>query len=290
MNRRRRVVEDCTLGMPAGGPEEVNRKMFKRIHELLSSLSTANSKQSARGLTPEPSSPHSGDAPPKGAEGVPLSASCEVMRVSGAEAPGTWDALRKRSRIAPVLLGNRESADRVLGAMQSHQQTFESIRDAGLRLDVDEWIAECLREDPERFAVDETQTGPADRIPAFSPAYDIRTRKPYPEVFFGLIPVEAPWLVPAYLKFGGWNDCPDAVVQLAFFRRWFERYGAVVTTVADDVIEFNVARPPMSPEASRQLAWEQYVYCTDIVDQGVQTLGNLTAALQGSSNWYFWWD
>lgn len=273
-----------------GGPQEVDRQMFKRIRELLASLSGANSKQSPGALPPQPSPPHSSGAPKKGAESVPLSAPFEVIRIPGADAPGTWDALRKRPQIAPVLLGDRDSAGRVLETMLSNRHTFESIRDIGLRLDVDEWIAECLREEPERFEVDEAQTGPADRIPAFTPAYDLRTRKPYPEVFFGLIPVETPWLVPAYLKVGGWNDCPDGAVQLAFFRRWFERYGAVVTTVADDVIEFNVARPPTSPEAARQLAWEQYVFCIDIVDQGVQTLGNLTAALQGSSNWYFWWD
>jgi hypothetical protein len=267
--------------------------MFKRLHEMLSSLLATNPKRLAEAATsesPSPPSPHSGDAEPKSAEDVPLAAPFDVVRVAGAEAPGRWDALRKRSGIVPVLLGNRDSAKRVLEAMQLEDESFESIRDAGLRLDVDEWIAERLRGDPEHYVVNETHTGPADRIAAFSPAYDILTRKPYPEVYFGLIPVDAPWLVPAYLKFGGWNDCPDAVVQLAFFRRWFERYGAVVTTVAGDVIEFNVARPPTSPEASRELALEQYVYCTDIVDQGVQTLGNLTAALQGSSNWYFWWD
>lgn len=264
--------------------------VFKRIHGLLSSLLATHSKRLTEASPSESPSPHSGEAEPQSVGDVPLIAPFEVMRVSGAEAPRTWDTLRKRPGIAPVLLGNRDSAKRVLEVAKFNQHSFESIRDAGARLDVDGWIAECLRFDPEHYRADETQTGPADRIPAFSPAHDIRSRKPYPEVFFGLIPVEAPWLVPACLKFGGWNDCPDAVVQLAFFRRWFERYGAVVTTVTEDVVEFNVTRPPTSPEASRLLAFEQYVYCTDIVDQGVQTLGNLAAALQGSSNWYFWWD
>jgi hypothetical protein len=253
--------------------------MFKRIREQLSALFASDSKP------PNPT-PTSAAAPPP----PQLVAPFEILRVSGTAVPSTWSTLRKRPGIVPVLLGDRESTGRVLELPQLNQHSFESIRDTGLGLDLEEWMAERLREEPERFQVDDTTTGPVSPISPFSPAYDIRTGTPLPEVFIGLIPVAEPWLVPAYLKMGGWNDCPDATVQLGFFKRWFDRYGAVVTTMADDVIEFNVSRPPTTAEAARQLAMEQYVYCTDIVDQGVETLGNLAAALRGSPNWYFWWD
>jgi hypothetical protein len=255
--------------------------LFKRIRELLSSSSTADSPRAAETSTADSQS-SSGDAP--------LAAPFEVLQVCGAKAPDTWAAMRMRADVVPVLLGQRSAAERMLEVMSCNTHSFESFRDAGLSLDVDEWMSERQREEPERYVIDERRTRPLGQAPAFSPARDIRTNEPLPAVFFGLVPVTAPWLVPAYLKFGGWNDCPDAVVHLAFFHRWFDRYGAVVTTVADDVIEFNVARPPTTPEASRQLALEQYVYCPDIVDQGVETLGNLTGTLQGSPNWYFWWD
>jgi len=263
--------------------------MLKRIRDQLSSLFAASQKQPGEAPTSRPPAPADA-AEPKNAEAVPFAAPFEIVRVSGIEAPGTWHTLHKRSGIAPVLLGNRDSAKRVLEARQFNKQSFESIREAGLRLDVEEWIAERLREDPEIYTLDHTCTRPVSPISGFSSAIDILKRKPHSEVFIGLIPVEEPWLVPAYLGFGSWNDCPDASVHLGFFNRWFERYGAVVTTVADDVIEFNVTRPPTTEEASRQLALEQYVYCPDIVDQGVETLGNLAATLQVSSNWYFWWD
>jgi hypothetical protein len=248
--------------------------MFKRIRELFSS----GPKSSAPAPTPT--------APPS----PQLVAPFEIVQVSGTEVSSTWNTLRERRGIVPVLLGNRDSTERVLELPELNQQSFEAIRDKGLRLDIEEWIAQRLREEPEHYVVDDTATAPVSPISAFSPAYDIRTGKPLAEVFIGLIPVDEPWLVPAYLKMGGWNDCPDATVQLGFFKRWFDLYGAVVTTVADDIIEFNVSRPPTTAEASRRLAMEQYVYCTDIVDQGVQTLGNLAAALRGSPNWYFWWD
>ena len=38
------------------------------------------------------------------------------------------------------------------------------------------------------------------------------------------------------------------------------------------------------------LAWEQYLYCQDIVVQGCETIANLAATLLNSPFWYFWWD
>jgi hypothetical protein len=49
------------------------------------------------------------------------------------------------------------------------------------------------------------------------------------------------------------------------------------------------SRPP-TRKAALELAREQYVYCSDIVEQGAQTLSALAAMLMGSGWWYFWWD
>ena len=38
------------------------------------------------------------------------------------------------------------------------------------------------------------------------------------------------------------------------------------------------------------IAREQYVYCSDIVEQGAQTLSALAAVLMESDWLYFWWD
>jgi hypothetical protein len=51
-----------------------------------------------------------------------------------------------------------------------------------------------------------------------------------------------------------------------------------------------VQRRPPTREAALELAREQYVYCSDIVDQGVQTLSAFAAALMENDWWYFWWD
>lgn len=109
-------------------------------------------------------------------------------------------------------------------------------------------------------------------------------------ILFGLIPVEHPWQIPAYLHLGGWNENPPSEVHVAVMKYWFERYGARPFVIANDVYEFDVARPPQTFEDALLLAREQYIYCYDIVAQGVETGGNLAQCLVKSDYWYFWWD
>ncbi len=174
--------------------------------------------------------------------------------------------------------------------MHLWEDTPEHILKQGLKLDIEAWIQERIAEDPEFYAVDDTVRGEVVWIDALSPALDTLARKPKKAVFVGILPVRSSWEVPAYLKPGGWNECPEPAVHVAMFHRWFERYRAQVTTITHDIIEFSVARPPQTKAEARALALEQFVYCGDIVQQGVGTLGNLTVGLVKARNWYFWWD
>jgi hypothetical protein len=191
----------------------------------------------------------------------------------------------------PVLMGDREEFEQVVEAMETNEGDVDSIRQAGLSLDVEAWMKDRVDEDPDAYNDGEPEGSAAEnQATPLSPARDILTGKFRKEVFIGLVPVDEPWLVPAYLKPGGWNECPPPEVHVAFFHRWHQRYGAVVTTITNDVIEFAVSRPPRSADESLALAREQFVYCSDIVHQGVGSVGNLAASLRGSSYWYFWWD
>jgi hypothetical protein len=212
-----------------------------------------------------------------------------IARVPGARVAETWQDLRQRPGVTPVLLGSREAAAFMLERIGSQTESAESFIDRALSLDLDGWITERVRQKPDLYTVSDSPADGADRrASVFVPAHNYRG-DPYPEVFFALIPVDAPWLAAAHLKIGGLDDCPDAAVHTAFFRRWFERYGAVVTTVADGVLEFKVERPPMTPEAARDLAYEQFVYCPYIVHELMGRLANLAATLLGNPQWYLWW-
>ncbi|NCE64156.1 DUF4253 domain-containing protein [Pseudoflavonifractor sp. 524-17] len=103
------------------------------------------------------------------------------------------------------------------------------------------------------------------------------------------IPVKHPWEVFAWLPFGGWNECLDTLTHMALHRRWYERYGAAPAVVTHDVLECVLPRP-VPREHAAEVAREQYGYCADIVDQGMERIELLAALVSKSSNWYFWWD
>ncbi|WP_195930347.1 DUF4253 domain-containing protein [Hyphomicrobium album] len=119
---------------------------------------------------------------------------------------------------------------------------------------------------------------------------DVLTRKPYTDLYIALLPASEPWHAGAHTKFGGWNECPEPEVQVAFARRWFERHGAVPVATSGDVLEFTVARPISDREAALEMAMEQYLFCEDIVEQGTGTVDVLAAYLLNATVWYFWWD
>ncbi len=60
--------------------------------------------------------------------------------------------------------------------------------------------------------------------------------------------------------------------------------------MTSEVIEMWVQRPPTTPRAALALARDQYRYAPDIVQQGVDDIETLAAALEGNRAWYFWWD
>lgn len=103
------------------------------------------------------------------------------------------------------------------------------------------------------------------------------------------IPVRNAWEVFAWLPFGGWNECPDEIELMSVAKYWYECYKAVPATMSSDVLEFCVPCP-VHKEECRQLAFEQYAFCPDIVDQGVGSVKALEKMLSKSTVWFFWWD
>jgi hypothetical protein len=105
-----------------------------------------------------------------------------------------------------------------------------------------------------------------------------------------LLPTRIPWHVPALLGFGGWNACPAPEEHAAVWKSWGGRYEAEVMTITHDVVEMRVGRPPQTRDEAIALAKEQYIYCSDIVDQETETIDRLAAGLLESLVWSFWWD
>jgi hypothetical protein len=105
-----------------------------------------------------------------------------------------------------------------------------------------------------------------------------------------LVPTDDWTTVPAHLRWGGWNACPAPEYHIAALRAWRDRFGAELVGLAFDTMNLRVARRPQTRPEALDIAREQYLYCSDIVDQGVGTLSALAATLMASDWWFFWWD
>jgi hypothetical protein len=83
---------------------------------------------------------------------------------------------------------------------------------------------------------------------------------------------------------------PRAEEHAALFKYWSEKYGATAAALADDVVEMTVDRPASTQEQALELARHQFIYCPDIVYQGVGSVAALAATLLGATVWYFGCD
>ena len=105
------------------------------------------------------------------------------------------------------------------------------------------------------------------------------------------IPTDDPADIPAYLPFGGWNDCPNAETQLAFTHYWHEKYGAIPAALdGADCLEFLVEHPVADPLETKKVAVEQFAFCSDLPFQVFEDFEQLTEFIHQSRQWYFWWD
>jgi hypothetical protein len=147
--------------------------------------------------------------------------SFDVRIVSGAKAWTTLQELRKQPGVVPVVFGDRNDYDNVTTVMGMGDASFEDYVRSGASLDIDQWVASRVEEEPDYYSTDgaELAAGNAQQPGLLTVAYDVLSGQPKAEVFIGLVPVQEPWQVPAYLKIGGWNECPGADIHVAFFKR-----------------------------------------------------------------------
>lgn len=221
-----------------------------------------------------------------------ISLPVEYVRVHGRDALRERDALRSRPGITPVILGAPEDMALIQDILADPGPSAAEVIEEARSIDVEKWLQEqAASEDAESQPPPaEWPSGSASASIDLTVPKDALTRRPKKVVLIGLFPTANSWEAPAYLRYGGWNECPEPAVQVAFHKRWHERYGSVIACMSGDVIECIVERPPRTREAAMALAREQFLYCPDIVHQGVESMEALAALLLDGKTWYFWWD
>ncbi|MBI5489176.1 MAG: DUF4253 domain-containing protein [Deltaproteobacteria bacterium] len=215
------------------------------------------------------------------------------FRVSSAEALAVWQkvhAVKEQSGSYPVVFAGEADLLHLPG--EPHPDPAALSPEATLRRAAGIHAGEWLRQRPGELGLEPPRDPAASGRPndEFLLFDDIVTRRPREDLVLLLVPTTKAWEVPAYLAFGGWNDCPTDDIQIAVQKRWFDSYGAELVAMDTATMELRVARPPTTREAALALATEQFAYCYDIVDQGVGSLDALAASLRNAHVWFFWWD
>lgn len=192
-----------------------------------------------------------------------------------------------------IVCGCDEDRAYIEEALLEATQTPKEIIRKVANLDIDHWFnerrAKPLSERDLGELTGEWREESSAKQP-FMLASDIMTGEPLPNLIGAKIKTNHNWKIPAYFNFGNWNECPAPELHCAIWKRWQHKYGAYIVAVSNDVIEAYITRPPKTPEEAMELAWEQFLYCPDIVDQGVETIAKLAEVLINHESWYFWWD
>ncbi len=220
-----------------------------------------------------------------------------TRKIAGADAIRILNELRARYPATgqyPFLIGDAEELGRVKEAAQINKQDPAATIRASFDVKLAEWMAGRRREAEECGPSTEELLGewPGEVAEEGSIGLhkDVLSGQVEPAVYLGLATIEEPWHLPAILRYGAWNDCPGTEVHCAFHRQWHERFGAEIVGMSGDVVECVVSKPPTDRAAATALAWEQYWYCADIVEQGCGSVSHLAATLMHSPYWFFWWD
>lgn len=202
-----------------------------------------------------------------------------------------------------IVCGSEENIEYLKEALEYSEQNPQDIIHKSLTINVESWFREKMKTDLDDWGMQNEEgfddddedhefewTGEPGASMSFTLATDILTGEPLRDLVGVQINADESWHIPALFKYGGWNECPEPEAQCAIWKYWQEKYGAKIVGVSHDVIEAYVENPPQTQEEAMQLAMEQYLYCGDIVDQGVETVDNLAAMLLKQKVWYFWWD
>jgi hypothetical protein len=169
-------------------------------------------------------------------------------------------------------------SDEPVDAMQQHSRelTSDEVREMMLRGDEEPELGE--------WPTDKRQS------PGLTVAMDWKSGKPLERIYIALIPTKDWTEVPAYMRWGGWNACPQPEFHVAALRSWRDRYDVELVGMSFSTLNLLARRPPATREEALALAREQYAYCPDNIDQGVGTYSALAADLMANDWWYFWWD
>lgn len=233
--------------------------------------------------------------PPVARDEPPPDFAYPLVAVSGASAVKEWRRLNAEWRTegaSAVLLGDRAEVEQLTKNQTLNEATPAMILENAAKISAATFFEQRLQECTEDGSLPDAADWPPEPVSGHELCAHthISNQEPKTTVYLAKIPTAKSWEIPAFLGYGGWNDCPAAEQQVAVLKVWSEKYGIEIYSVLGDIMECVAARSPENMDEALTLAREQFLFCTDIVNQGTETIELLAASLKASPNWYFWWD
>lgn len=215
---------------------------------------------------------------------------CELIKVAGKDALTTYQRLKTKTDVMPVILGDNDDIASQTEVLDYVKESFSELLQQATSIDPLDWFLKRQVQDADYYDLTAGEWQDLSPSTDISVHLDVLTGEPKDEIYIALVPVVKSWMIPAFLKIGDWNDCPTAAEHAAIFKYWDDCYGITVAAITRDVIEVEVQRPPTTREQALKLAEQQFIYCPDIVYQGTQTIAALASTLLNGRVWFFWWD
>jgi hypothetical protein len=217
--------------------------------------------------------------------------------VQGADALDAFERLKATTKSTPLVLGCAFDFTMISEIMERNREEEPSIAiilDRAKDIEFPGTLRDAQRRAASRLrsstsAIEEVigdRPGEAGEVFGLTAAHQY-TGEPYPRVHIALLPTQDWTEAPAYLRAGGWNDCPDAAMQVAALRYWRDRYQIELVGCSFDTMNIRVGMGPASREEALSLAEEHMLFCSEIPpNELIDHAANLIA----HSWWYFWWD
>src|SRR5438128_6677457 len=169
----------------------------------------------------------------------------DVLSFVTPHGPGTlelWHRIRSMTSATgywPVLLGDVQE----LSAARERATYVDSVAETlqkAQAITMPQWFVETKEQRRREYAGANPDLGPEELFAEVGewpddsePTGKFETLKRGRKLIaFALVPTQYPWEVPAFLAWGGWNDCPYPEVQCAVQRYWHAAHGAVIAVAA----------------------------------------------------------
>jgi hypothetical protein len=218
----------------------------------------------------------------------------EYAIIEGNNALKIWQIIREHyPQFLPIIIAEELCSPSLISDdLDQINQDIETFN----QFDLSQWFEDYWQDYDFENEEDESELAnflpeiSQDETNHFTIQYNILNQEFLDNIGIVLFPKIPLYLIPIYLQYGGWNDCPTPDQQAAILKYWSEKYDLAWFGLNNDTVELYLTNPPQNFEDAFNLAKEQMVYCDDLVFQGTMTVKRLGECLVNNNTWSFWWD